>query len=69
MLDESELLKNIEAFCKRHDMPVTEFGIRAFNNPNFVGDLRRGLSPRMKTASRAVVFMKTFTQEKKNAAN
>ena len=37
-----DLLKSIEAYCERHNLPVTSFGRMFMRDPNFVFDLREG---------------------------
>lgn len=66
MLTETELLQDIEAFCKLHTMPETTFGSLALADFNFVDDLRtKARSPKLKTVKKVVEFMKTYTPEKK----
>ena len=36
-----ELLEEIDAFCERHDMPESVFGLHCLNDKGFVGRLRR----------------------------
>ena len=52
-----ELLAEIRAFQKRHDMPDSRFGRRALNDPHLINDLRRGRELRAATAARVRRFM------------
>ena len=51
------LLREIELYIRRLDMPVTRFGREAANDPRFVLDLRRGREPRPETAERIRRYM------------
>ena len=51
------LLSDIEAFCARHDMSETQFGVDALNDKNFIPDLRDGRDLRFSTAERVRTFM------------
>lgn len=52
------LLKLIEAYCARHEIEETTFGLRAVNDGKFVSRLRRGKSIQLKTYSRVSAFLK-----------
>jgi len=55
------MLRQIEAFMKRHDMEPSRFGIEALNDSSFVFSLRKGeRSPRRKTIRRVKDFMSGY---------
>ncbi len=54
------LLRQIEVFLLRTQMPVTLFGRMAAHDPRFVLDLRMGRTPRPHTASRIEHFMNKY---------
>lgn len=53
-----EFLNQIEVFLKKTGMTATAFGFNAVNDPNFVGDLRRGRRPSLDTADRVKAYMR-----------
>ena len=54
------LIRSIEKFLSRHDMPPTKFGRLAAHDPRFVLDLRLGREPRSATEARIRGFMSGF---------
>ncbi len=48
------------AFLRRTGLSPTEFGERAVGDRKFVGDVRRGRSPRLATVDRVLAFMETY---------
>ena len=54
------LICQIEKFLRRTGMPWTRFGRLAASDPRFVGDLRRGRTPRGDTAARIERFMASY---------
>ena len=56
------LIRKIERFLRRTDMPPTVFGRLAMNDPRFVADLRNGREPREKSAARAEDFMNRYRE-------
>jgi len=60
------LLKDIEGFMKRHDMPATTFGRLARQDPRFVLDLRMGRIPRRQTVIGVLTWMEQYEKEKAN---
>lgn len=54
------LLRQIESFLRKTDMPCTKFGRLAAHDPRFVGDLRNGRLPRERTAARVEAFMNSY---------
>ena len=57
------LIRKIEQFLRRHDMPATKFGRLAAHDPRFVLDLRMGREPRPRTEQRVEHFMNTHHEE------
>lgn len=56
------LIRDIEKFMARHDMPPTKFGRLAAHDPRFVLDLRMGREPRGLTEARIVGFMTGYAE-------
>jgi hypothetical protein len=54
------LIRKIEQFLRRHDMPATKFGRLAVRDPRLVLDLRNGREPRSRMEARVEHFMNTF---------
>ncbi|MEQ8411256.1 MAG: hypothetical protein RIB52_06855 [Erythrobacter sp.] len=54
------LIRTIETFLRRHDMPATKFGRLAAHDPRFVLDLRMGRLPRPSTEARTRAWMKGY---------
>ena len=46
------LLRRIERFLRKSDMPATRFGRETVRDPRFVFDLRSGREPRSETVRR-----------------
>ena len=53
------LIRKIEMFLRRTEMPATRFGRLAAHDPRFVLDLRNGRMPRPHTEKRIEHFMNT----------
>lgn len=53
----SSLLKRIEAYLIRSGMRPSEFGRQALRDGMFVGELRRGRTPRPRTEARVNDFL------------
>ena len=51
------LLREVEKFLRRRDIPPTRFGREAVGDPRFVFDLRRGRDPRPRTIARVRPFL------------
>ena len=51
------LIRSVEQFLRRHDLPATKFGRLAASDPRFVLDLRKGREPRSITEGRIRAFM------------
>lgn len=54
------LIRSIEMFLRRHDMPATKFGRLAAHDPRFVLDLRMGREPREQMEASIRAFMAGF---------
>lgn len=54
------LIRKVEKFLRRHDMPATRFGRLAAHDPRFVLDLRMGRIPRPATEARTLLWMEHF---------
>ena len=54
------LIRQIEKFLRRHEMPATKFGRLAAHDPRFVLDLRMGREPREHTQKYVQSFMDGF---------
>ena len=59
----SPLLKRIEDYLRRTGMRPTEFGRRAVRDGLFVGQLRRGRTPRPPTEARVHAFLDQAEKE------
>ncbi|MEO7635917.1 MAG: hypothetical protein ABIS38_09775 [Sphingomicrobium sp.] len=51
------LLREVEKFLRRCDIPATRFGRDAVGDPRFVFDLRRGRDPRPRTVERVLDYL------------
>ena len=54
------LIRSVENFLRRNDVPPTRFGRLAAHDPRFVPDLRNGREPRPDTEARIRAFMAGF---------
>ncbi len=54
------LIRKVEKFLRRHDMPATKFGRLAIGDPRFVLDLRMGRIPRHATELKIEGWMDEF---------
>jgi len=54
------LIRSIEKFLRKYDMPATKFGRLAAHDPRFVLDLRMGRIPRQATQLRIEAFMSDY---------
>jgi hypothetical protein len=55
-----ELLAEIEAFRRDYDISVTQFGLQAVGDGNFIRALKQGREPMLSTLDRARQFMKKY---------
>jgi hypothetical protein len=60
MRGKTMLIRTIETFLRRHEMPATKFGRLAAHDPRFVLDLRMGRTPRPATEARTRAWMKGY---------
>lgn len=51
------LLREVEKFMRRCDVPATRFGKEALGDPRFVFDLRNGRDPRPRTVARVMQYL------------
>jgi hypothetical protein len=51
------VLRKVEKFLRRTDMPPTKFGRLAVGDPRLVMDLRNGREPRARTVRRIEAFL------------
>lgn len=63
------LIRTIEKFLRKTDMPPTKFGRLAAHDPRFVLDLRNGRMPRSRTAERVEQFMDRYLETSLENAN
>ncbi|MEW4447527.1 hypothetical protein [Qipengyuania sp. JC766] len=56
------LIRSIEKFLRKHDMPPTKFGRLATRDPRFVHDLRRGRTPGTPMERRVETFMRAYQE-------
>lgn len=66
---DAELLANIEAFCRAHDLAPTTFGRMATGDGSLIPNLRSGRSPTLKLAGRIVEFMVSYPLGNPNQAS
>jgi hypothetical protein len=57
------LIRKIEQFLRRHEMPATKFGRLAVHDPRLVLDLRNGREPRPAMERRVEHFMNTYREQ------
>ncbi len=57
------LLDEVTAFCAKHDMAESQFGVLALNDKNFIPQLRDGRDIRFSTAERVRQFMLEYRPE------
>jgi len=63
------LIRSIEKFLRKYDMPATKFGRLAAHDPRFVLDLRMGRIPRQATQLRIETFMNDYIADLQEAAH
>ena len=62
------LLEDISAFIQAHELSERNFGELALNDKNFVGDIRTGRSPSLKTVDKLRRFMAAYPNHERAAA-
>lgn len=60
MNTQRKLLADIDAFCRRHQISDSEFGLLACNNVAFMHHLKRGRNIRLDTYERVTKFMTNY---------
>lgn len=55
-----DLLSDIEAFCRVHDIRESRFGRDAVNDTTFVAQIRGGREPRRSTEAKVRAFMAMY---------
>ena len=68
MLRPEQLLADVEAHLRAHDMKATNFGKEALRDPGFVFDLRNGRSPSLKIAARVYEYMAAASKQRRKVA-
>lgn len=58
MIEISDLLKQIEAYCAEHRIEETTFGLRAVNDGKFVSRLRNGKTIQLNTLNKVLAFLR-----------
>ncbi len=58
MIEIAALIKQIEAYCVRHGIEETTFGLRAVNDGKFVQRLRDGANMTIATIDKARSFIR-----------
>jgi len=61
------LIRKIEQFLRRHEMPPTKFGRLAARDPRLVFDLRNGREPGRPVETRVEHFMNIYEKEAPHA--
>lgn len=64
----TDLLADIAAFCREHDMAESTFGRHAVNDGKFVGRLRDGGGVTVDTVDRVRAFMSAEREKRATAA-
>lgn len=67
-MTDQEFLDHIDQFLKRTKMTPTAFGRLAVKRRGFVTELKRGLSPSLRTANKALQFIDCFERSSGEAA-
>jgi hypothetical protein len=60
-----DLISDIEAFCRTHQLKHSRFGRDAVNDTTFVPQLKTGREPRRATVARVRTFMATYRPEER----
>jgi len=60
MITDTDVLREIAAFCAQHEVKETTFGRLAIGDANLIGNLRAGRSLTLRTASRVMQFMREY---------
>lgn len=65
MSEQEKLLRDIETFLAKHDMPETVFGVKAMNDTALLIKLRKGRTVRIDTAEKLRRFMREYKTDGK----
>lgn len=57
-----DMLRKIERFLRRHNMPRTKFGRLAAHDPRLVDDMRNGREPRIAMRRKIEHFMNIYQE-------
>jgi hypothetical protein len=57
-----DMLRTIERFLRRHNMPRTKFGRLAAHDPRLVDDMRNGREPRAAMRKKIEHFMNIYQE-------
>ncbi|MEO1045811.1 MAG: hypothetical protein AAFX04_10260 [Pseudomonadota bacterium] len=57
------ILREVEKFLRKHDMPRTKFGRLAAHDPRLVDDMRNGREPRKAMRDKIEHFMNKYAAE------
>lgn len=63
-----DFIRDIEAFCRTHQLRESRFGRAAVNDTTFVPQLRAGREPRRATVGKVRQFMATYRPVNQQAA-
>jgi hypothetical protein len=55
-----DLIRDIDAFCKAHQLRESRFGRAAVNDTTFISELRSGREPRRATVAKVRTFMAEY---------
>ena len=62
------LIDEIDAFCSRHGLSESQFGILSLNDKNLVPQMRAGRDIRLSTVARIKDWMATYRPASERAA-
>jgi len=68
MLTADSFLAEIDAFLRRAGVTATAFGKAAVGDPNFVGDLRAGRMPGLRTVQKVGDYIESEDRRRARAA-
>ena len=52
-----QLLREVEKFLRKSEIPAARFGREVMHDPRFVFDLRKGREPRSETVTRVRAYL------------
>lgn len=62
-MTKKEFLETIEDFLKKNEIAPTTFGIKAYNDPNLVFNLRNGRECREETQNKVLNFINNYERK------